>query len=311
MTLPNTFGTIATGTQEPGSALDANFQGVGSSVVVQCTASGTNAIALTEVTNAYQPTAYANYQLFSFVAPNNSTASVTLQYRGLAQLPWYKAGATPAAETQLGNGDVIQSTYYIVAYNSALNAGAGGFTTVSALASGAGSLILLGSATASNSTALTFTSLISATYDMYVLFFAGIIPVTNTVVFQMRVSENNGSSYLSTANYGWCFSVANTGGTTSTVGNAADTSITIAVNEQNGATQGLSGTLVMGPMNSTTVIKPAVIDVTGWAGGPAFVRYIGGEQWSGDTNAINALQFFFSSGNISAGTIYLYGVRKS
>jgi hypothetical protein len=127
MALPFIFNNLAAGNQ-PASDLDTNFNAVGFMAITQCTATGTNSITL--VPNSNQPTiaAYANYQQFSFVPAGASTGSVTIAVNSLAALNVYLSdGATQAA-----SGTFSTSMVVVVAYNSALNSGAGGFIILSA-----------------------------------------------------------------------------------------------------------------------------------------------------------------------------------
>jgi len=121
------FGSLAAGNQ-PLSLFDTLTAQIGQTVICPCTATGTNAITLSPIaSNAPPLTSYNNFQQFSFVAQNTSTGAVTLQFSSLASLPVYKPGNIAA-----GSGDITSGVLYVIAYNLALNAGAGGFVIVSA-----------------------------------------------------------------------------------------------------------------------------------------------------------------------------------
>lgn len=96
--------------------------------IVQTTASGTNTILLTPITGAPTVTSYSNNQLFGFYAAGNSTSSVTLNVSGQEAKNAYHNDGT----LQVGSGGLISGRYYIFAYNTNLNGGAGGFQMVSA-----------------------------------------------------------------------------------------------------------------------------------------------------------------------------------
>ena len=108
---------------EPAQALDQNFQNVAS--IVQCTATGTaNAIILTA--NSNQPAIPAppnSLQQLGFLAVANSTGLMTITV-GPNTYNLYQNNGT----TQCGSGDVLNGKFYVVAYNPALNLGAGGFS---------------------------------------------------------------------------------------------------------------------------------------------------------------------------------------
>jgi len=126
MTFPTTFANLAAGNQ-PASLLDTMFAIVGAQGTIPCTASGTNIITLTPVTNYYLPAAYANFQAASFVAANSSTGAVTIGIGALAAVNLYMPSGL-----QANSGDITGGNFYVVAYNGALNSGSGGFQVYNA-----------------------------------------------------------------------------------------------------------------------------------------------------------------------------------
>lgn len=118
------YANLADGLQ-PFTLFDQSFSDVGSLGVMPCIATGTNAVVLTPLVNAFAPApAYANLHQFSFVAAITSTAAVTLNIGGLGALPLYRSDLTQASA-----GDLVQGILYVVTYNAALNSGGGGFQT--------------------------------------------------------------------------------------------------------------------------------------------------------------------------------------
>lgn len=124
--LPFTFANLSGNV--PAANLDANFVAVDAMGITQCTAVGTNTIGLTQNANQAVVSTYANYQQFSFVAVNNSTGLVTVNINSISALPLYSAGGT----TQAGSGSIVLGGFYVIAYNSALDSGLGGFVIVNA-----------------------------------------------------------------------------------------------------------------------------------------------------------------------------------
>jgi hypothetical protein len=122
-----TFASLAAGNQ-PLSLFDTLAQQIAQCVVIPCTASGTNNISLVANANGPPVTAYNNYALFSFVAVNTSTGNCQLQVASIGLLNLYNPGGT----AQAGSGAIVAGAYYVVAYQSQLNTGAGGFVIVSA-----------------------------------------------------------------------------------------------------------------------------------------------------------------------------------
>ena len=100
---------------------------LGAARIIPCAAAGTNIITLTP----NSPVAplidgYRDYDVFTFVAANNSTGSVTatvVPVRGtLATVKAYITGGA----AQAGSGDVVAGSLYLAIFNDLLNAGAGG-----------------------------------------------------------------------------------------------------------------------------------------------------------------------------------------
>jgi hypothetical protein len=100
---------------------------VGMNRITPCNASGTNVITLTPLTASPLIEKYTDYEVFSFVAANTSTGSVTMTVvprdGSLATLKAYKTNGS----AQAGSGDVVSGSLYLAIYNDALDSGAGGF----------------------------------------------------------------------------------------------------------------------------------------------------------------------------------------
>ena len=122
MALPYLFAAATTAT---GAQLDADFAALGAFVTVPCAVTGTNALALTPAAAAPNIGVYANYMLFSGVASATNSSAVTAQVSGLASLNVYKD--TIAGPAPLVGNEIVQKNAILLAYDSALNSGAGGF----------------------------------------------------------------------------------------------------------------------------------------------------------------------------------------
>lgn len=148
MALPFIFATE--GGNQASSQLDANYNAVAAMACVSCTAAGTNSILLTPQASQPNVSAYANYQLFSFKAPSTSSGSVSLNVNSVGAQNLY----LPGGVTQATTGNIVSGYFYIVAYDSALNSGVGGFVIVSNNITGTPSTITnsLGSDVALNNT---------------------------------------------------------------------------------------------------------------------------------------------------------------
>ena len=155
--------------------------------------------------------------------------------------------------------------------------------------------------TASNVATVDFTGL-DSTYEHYQIVVTNAIPVTDGVYFYLRTSSDNGATFESGAG-----------------------AYRFNVNAQTDAAQ-----IELGPTN---LIGNDGAAENGWKGVINFFNPSGGtysqfiwQYTSIDTTtnmqnlsgaarapnaAVNALRFFFSSGNIASGTFTLYGVRTS
>jgi len=128
MTFPTTFANLpGSPATNPASLIDTMFQIVGGMGAIPCTATGTNAITLTPVTNYYLPASYANFQAVAFVAAHSATGAVTIQLGALGFVELFMPSGL-----QANSGDIIANDFYIAAYNGALNSGSGGFQVFNA-----------------------------------------------------------------------------------------------------------------------------------------------------------------------------------
>jgi hypothetical protein len=100
---------------------------VGMNRTTPCNASGTNVISLTPLDASPLITAYVDYEIYSFVAANTSSGSVTMTVVPRSgTLATLKAYVTAGA-VQAGSGDIVAGSLYLAIYNAALDTGAGGF----------------------------------------------------------------------------------------------------------------------------------------------------------------------------------------
>jgi len=157
---------------------------------------------------------------------------------------------------------------------------------------------LLAVLTASNSATLSDTTHVNSTYDDYMLTFDNMVPVNNGVDLYCQV--HSGGIFQSTTY------LNGTG--------AATTQITLSVNASlvaNNPGIGLSGTMYLRNVNSTTVVK--FMDGRNYhytpAAGIAAVNPVG--FWNGGQGAVDGFQCAFGTGNISTGNIKLYGLRPA
>lgn len=165
-----------------------------------------------------------------------------------------------------------------------------------------GAVSYLASATASSSAAISFTGL-SNSYYMYQIVLSQLIPATNGANLQLQVSTNNGSSYISSASaYAYDF-LLTTNGSVTALGSSA-TALIINSGQSSSAANGMSGIIQLYNVGSSayfTVTTSGSYTSTG-----AVYALTGGGFTNAATN-VNAIQLLYSTGNITSGSMYLYG----
>jgi hypothetical protein len=172
-------------------------------------------------------------------------------------------------------------------------------------------LTFISAATANNSAAIDFTG-IDSTYDEYLFTGSNIHPGTDSVDFWIRVSENAGSSFKAGASdYIWQYVTAWDLPNLTFDGASADTRITTTATCSNVAARSLSFEARLFAPSSATAYKLMTFETVQLDTTPNLVRRTGSGAYVGTTNAVNAVRFMFSSGNIASGGFRLYGMRKT
>lgn len=179
-------------------------------------------------------------------------------------------------------------------------------------------LVLLDTQTASGSATLDFTTGLNSTYETYLFDIEDLVPATDDVGLWMRVSLDGGASWKSGgSDYSWASVVY----ATSAVGNndSADSEIelvpaTLAANQAigNASGEGFSGMVrLQNPAGTARfkLLSSMGANYVNASGNPTSVLGSSG-MYVAATSAINGIRFLTESGNISSGTIRLYGVTK-
>lgn len=303
------FGTLAAGNENL-SLFDTLAAQIAKTVLVPCTAAGTNVITLTGTTNAPSIPSYSDLVTFSFLAAATATGALSALFTGLATLNVYLADGT----TQASAGNTVAGQFYTLTYSLALNGGAGGFY-LGRLAVPVGvtsGMQLIQKQTATNSATIDFTNGIGASYGSYVVQLQDIVPATDNSSLFLRVSQDAGATWLAAANYDWIQIVANDGGgnPTTVVGTGAS-AIQVATGLGNVSTRAFGGEVKFWTPNGTARNKIFMFDCAYGASGVAIRITRGNGQLSGNANAINGVRFLMSAGNITAGTFSLYGMPNA
>ena len=192
----------------------------------------------------------------------------------------------------------------------------GALTAITALPTAAaltdGNLTLLTTATASSSATLTFDSNINSTYNSYLFKFIDIHPATDGAHFQ--VNFRDGSTDYDATKTTTFFRAYHTEGASSgleyrTADDLAQSTSAQGIGKTvgNGNDECCSGILHLFDPSSTTFVKHFISTVNVYENGDATHNHnVAG--YCNVTAAIDGVQFSFSSGNIDAGTIKMYGV---
>lgn len=181
---------------------------------------------------------------------------------------------------------------------------------------GGGSYTFLSTQTVSAVATVEFTDL-DDTYDQYVFYLSNVVPVSNGVNIRMRTSSDNGVSYDSGASdygsltNGFTYQGANAGAP------AAGGVSYINLNN-NAAGTGLTNTASM-PMNAEVIMQnhANASSNTGFltrsnyavSSSNGTMYYGGGVRHQ--AGIVNAVQFLVSTGNFSAATISVYGIKNA
>jgi hypothetical protein len=178
-----------------------------------------------------------------------------------------------------------------------------------------GGRVLLNTLTASGSASLSDTTSLTATYSEYEIVFENIIPASNGVVFEMTV-QSGGSWESSSYSYTWQKNNAGGSGANGT-GSAAFASIggtwsnaLANVGYGSGTAAGLSGSLRVSNPSSTSAPKNFIgmgFSFTDATNSNNLAAATGAAQWYGGNGAITGVSFQMSTGNITSGTIKIYG----
>ena len=184
-------------------------------------------------------------------------------------------------------------------------------------ASGAGTLVLLSTQTASASATISFTTGLDSTYDEYIFKFINIHLATDGSDFQFNMSTDGGSNYnvtkTSTHFQAYHTESGSEAGTLyqASVDLAQSTAFQTLSNDLgNDNDQSTSGTLTIFNPASTVYVKHFIATMNNTQVTDYQTNYfIAG--YGNTTSAVNAIQFKFDSGNIDDGIIKMYGVKKS
>jgi len=189
-----------------------------------------------------------------------------------------------------------------------------GAGTLSSVNSGLqGNMVFISSVTASASSSIEFTANLDSTYDEYIFYLVNIHPASDGYALRFQGSTDGNSSFanMTTTNF---YAYHTESGASSSlayyaagdVANGTPTLLTYTIGADND--QSLSGEFHLFAPSSTTYVKHWYARTSSYGES--------NEEWDSHTagylnttSAINAVKFDMSSGNIDAGSIYLYGIK--
>lgn len=170
--------------------------------------------------------------------------------------------------------------------------------------------VLLEEHTASTSAALNFTTGITSDFDEYAIEIIEIVTATDNASITVQVSTDGGANYDATSgHYAWQAWAMVSGGSGSN-GSTSDTKITLIVSQTSGTNNtNFSGFYrLYNPGGASRKIITGV--GTGWdSSGTRLISYTAGGSYL-QTTAVNAFRIIASSGNLTSGTVRLFGVAK-
>ena len=186
-----------------------------------------------------------------------------------------------------------------------------------------GAMTLIKTLTASSSANLSFVNgssdvVLDNTYPIYVFKFINMHPATDDKNFQFQGSTDSGSSYGVTITSTVFRAGHNEDDSTPTFGYFAADDLAQSTSYQrldagrtgNDSDSGLVGTLQLFSPSSTTFAKHFIYNGnTHKSNNQSMKAFVAG--YFNTTSAIDAINFQFSSGNIDAGKIKLYGIKDS
>jgi|TARA_E500000318_G_scaffold107398_1_gene116611 hypothetical protein len=208
----------------------------------------------------------------------------------------------------------------IVTYNNR------SIANISAIPGAAKSLTHIKTLTASSSGTLDFLNgsddvVLDSTYPIYLFKFVNIHPATNRAIFQFQADTGTNTNYniTATSTYFNAYHKEDDSATALAYNESHDDGqstsfLNLTVQNSNNNDSGSSGTLHIFNPSSTTFVKHFISRFSHMYEQSNGDNYAWDNNKSGyfnTTTALTRFQFKYSTGNIDAGTIKLYGIKDS
>jgi hypothetical protein len=180
-----------------------------------------------------------------------------------------------------------------------------------------GNMVLISSQTASNSASISFTTGIDSTYKEYQFWFINIYPQTDDSQFGFNGSTDGGSNYNIAKTTTFFRAVHAENDTAAQIDYTTGDDLAQGTGNQplihsgsigNASDENACGFLSLFNPASTTYVKHYISNTSSTHSGD-YELHSFSAGYLNTTSAVNAIRFQFASGNISAGTILMYGIK--
>lgn len=169
--------------------------------------------------------------------------------------------------------------------------------------------VLLQTQTVNNTAALQFTSSLIGVLNEYIIVYSHTLPSVAGGSFGLRISQDGGASYKAGVNdYKWARQTNADNATASAGGSIANSLISLWDSSSSTSTNVLAGEIHLFDSARVGDLKNIQFTASSINTGGNFALNSGAGMYVGNSSATNALELFFTTGNISTGVFSLYGV---
>jgi hypothetical protein len=178
-----------------------------------------------------------------------------------------------------------------------------------AAAAGGGSMTFISAVTADDDATMSFTG-IDSTYDRYVFTLEALRPATDATRLYLLTSTNGGTGYDTGGSDYVSFVSYMTGGTAAVDVNDNDAFLRVGPPTGNASSESVNGTMELhSPSNTAMFTQVSGRGSFSHTNGTVKAWYQAGARKSAAD--VDAVQFKMAAGNITSGTIRMYGIAKS
>jgi len=186
-------------------------------------------------------------------------------------------------------------------------------STLSVSLSGNG-LVLLSTITASNTSAIIINNVFTSLYDVYEIEIIDLVPTTDNVALNLRVSADNGTTSASGSTdyaFNYTFLASSVGGIANGQNNTGTAQIELATGVSNGTARSLYANIKFSKPSGIVKHKKLIWDGHYENNSANPLRLMGGGSYIGNTVSLSGLFIYMGSGSISAAVVHVYGRSTS